>query len=128
MKKQWFLVAFSVLLMALLVVGCGIPQDQYDKVVAEKDSTQAELQSVKAELANSESKVSELTSNLEKGRFGPERGRDRKSFTFLSHDHWPSILVVVMCIGIILMTELYIIIIKMMPYLFLMNRNLTRIF
>jgi len=74
MRKQWFLIALSILLMTLLVVSCGIPQDQYDTVVAERDSTQAELQSVKAEvqsvkteLATSQSKVLELTSNLEKG-------------------------------------------------------------
>jgi septal ring factor EnvC (AmiA/AmiB activator) len=79
MRKQWFLLAFSMLLMALLVVGCGIPQDQYDAVVTERDSAQTELQSVKAELQSvktelqsvnteltaSQSKVSELTSNLD---------------------------------------------------------------
>jgi len=54
-----------MLLVALLLAGCGIPQDQYDTVVAERDSIQAELESVNAELENSESKVSELTSNLE---------------------------------------------------------------
>jgi hypothetical protein len=51
--------------VALLAVGCGIPQEQYDAVVAERDSIQAELQSAKSELTDSQSKVSELTSQLE---------------------------------------------------------------
>ena len=66
MRKQWFLIASSMLLMALLVVSCGIPQDQYDAVAADLDKAQQELQSVKAELAASQSKVSELTSSVEK--------------------------------------------------------------
>ncbi len=50
MKKVFALVAVVV---AILVVGtaCGVAQEDYKAVVAERDSTQAELQSVKSELA-----------------------------------------------------------------------------
>lgn len=65
MKKMTLLLVTILLLLPFLVVGCGIPQEQYDAVVAERDSAQAELQSVKTELTASQAKVSELTSNVE---------------------------------------------------------------
>lgn len=72
MVKKLFLVGV-MLLMSLMVVGCGIPQEQHDVVVADLDKAQAELESLKAELKSvggelevSESKVSELTSSLGK--------------------------------------------------------------
>ncbi len=49
MKKVFMLVAVVVV---MLVVGtaCGIAQEDYDAVLAERDSAQAELQSAKSEL------------------------------------------------------------------------------
>lgn len=75
MKKRWFLVGVMFLLVPWLLVGCGVAQEEYDAVVAERDTAQAELQSIKTELqsvkdelAASQSKVSELTSSLEKAQ------------------------------------------------------------
>jgi len=65
MVKRWFLVSVTLLLLGL-VVGCGIPQEQYDAVLAERDQAQQELQSLKAELATAQGQVSGLTSNLGK--------------------------------------------------------------
>ena len=65
MFRRWFLVGV-LLLASLLVVGCGIPQEQYDAVAADLNKAQQDLQSAESELATSQSKVSELTSSLEK--------------------------------------------------------------
>jgi hypothetical protein len=66
MVGRCLLVGGILLLVSLLFVGCGVPQEDYDAVVAERDSAQAELQSVKTELSASQAKVSELTSSVEK--------------------------------------------------------------
>jgi hypothetical protein len=50
MKKRWFFVGVALLLLSLLMVGCGISQAKYDTAVADLGKAQQELQSVKAEL------------------------------------------------------------------------------
>jgi hypothetical protein len=65
MSKKWLLVCIPLLSIALLVTGCGVPKEDYDAVIAERDSAQAEIQSVKAELTASQANVSELTSSLD---------------------------------------------------------------
>lgn len=62
MKKQWFLVVMIFLLVPWLLAGCGIAQDVYDAVVAERDSLIAQLQSVQSELDTAKSKL-ELAQN-----------------------------------------------------------------
>ncbi len=49
MKKVFALVAVVATIM-LVGTACGVAQETYEAVVAERDSTQAELQSVKSEL------------------------------------------------------------------------------
>jgi hypothetical protein len=66
MRKRWFLIGGTFMLVSLLLIGCGVPQEDYDSVIAERDSAQAELQSVKAELTASQANVSELTSSLDR--------------------------------------------------------------
>lgn len=51
MVKRWFLVGGILLLVSLLVTGCGVPKEDYEAVVAERDSVQSELQSVRSELS-----------------------------------------------------------------------------
>ncbi len=75
MRKKWFLVGITLLLVPWLVVGCGIAQEQYDAVVAdlskaqqEVQSVKQEVQSVKGELAAAQAKVSEMTSSLEEAK------------------------------------------------------------
>lgn len=64
MKKQWFLVVMIFLLVPWLLAGCGIAQDVYDAVVAERDSLVAQLQSVQGELDAAKSKLQSIQSEL----------------------------------------------------------------
>lgn len=66
MTKRWFLVGGILLLVPLLIVGCGIPQEQYDVLASDLSNAQQEMQSVKGELGAAQAKVLELTSNLGK--------------------------------------------------------------
>lgn len=73
MVKRWFLVGGILLLVSLLLIGCGVPKEDYEAVVverdfvtAERDSAQAELESVKSQLNSAQAEVSDLSSELEK--------------------------------------------------------------
>ena len=65
MKKQWFLVVMIFLLVPWLLVGCGVAQEMYDAVMAERDSLVAQLQSVQSELDATKSKLQSIQSELE---------------------------------------------------------------
>ena len=65
MVKKAFLVGAMLLLTALLASGCGVPQEDYDAVVAEKDSAQAELQSVRSELDTTQAELQSVRSELD---------------------------------------------------------------
>lgn len=65
MIKTRVILALFLLILSILIVGCGVSEEQYDSIVAERDtlksqllSTQNELESIKSEL---ESIKSELT-------------------------------------------------------------------
>lgn len=64
MLKRWFIIGVMLLLASLLVVGCGVPQEEHDAVVAERDSTLAELQSVQSELNSTQSELDSTQSEL----------------------------------------------------------------
>ena len=68
MKKASLLFGILLLSLALLVLGCGIPQEDYDNAVSQLNTAQNELQSVKNELASTQSEVSDLTLDLEKSQ------------------------------------------------------------
>lgn len=51
MVKRWLLVGGILLLVSLLLTGCGVPKEDYEAVVTERDSVQSELQSVSGELS-----------------------------------------------------------------------------
>jgi len=63
MNKRWFLIGV-MLLAVLMVVGCGIPQEDYDAVVAERDAGQTKLQSVQDELDTAKSELQSVKSQL----------------------------------------------------------------
>ena len=65
MVKRWFVVGLILLLMSLLAVGCGIPQEEHDAVVGERDSAQAEVQSVRSELQSVQSELDTAKSELQ---------------------------------------------------------------
>ena len=75
MGKRWFLVGVMLLLASLLVVGCGVPQQEHDAVVAERDTLKAEqdaaqtqVESLESNLAKTQSEVESLESDLAKAQ------------------------------------------------------------
>ena len=65
MLKKWFLVGGILLLVSVLMLGCGIPKEDYEAVVAERDSAQAELQSVQSELQSVSSELSAAQATIQ---------------------------------------------------------------
>ncbi len=61
MRRKQFLLGAMVLLVSLLVVSCGIPQEEYDAVLAEQDATQAKVESL-------QTKVESLQGELDKAQ------------------------------------------------------------
>jgi septal ring factor EnvC (AmiA/AmiB activator) len=65
MKKHLFLVAVVCVLLSWLLAGCGVAQEKYDTVVADRDKAQQELQSVKADLASAQANLKTAQTELE---------------------------------------------------------------
>jgi thiol-disulfide isomerase/thioredoxin len=63
MLKRWFLVGL-VFLVSLIVVGCGVPQEEHDVALAERDTAQAEVASLQSELAEMQSDLATTESDL----------------------------------------------------------------
>lgn len=64
MVKNWFAVGVALLLMSVLVAGCGMPQEKHDTVVAEADAVKAQIPSLESELATTESEMATVESDL----------------------------------------------------------------
>jgi len=78
MRRRQFLLIAMVLLVSLLMVSCGIPQEEYDAVLAERntertrveslqtnvDSLQGELYEAQVQITSIENELSELESDL----------------------------------------------------------------
>jgi len=64
MRKRLFLVAVVCVLLPWLLAGCGVAQDKYDTVVAERDKAQQELQSFKADLASAQTNLKTAQTEL----------------------------------------------------------------
>lgn len=47
MRKKWVLVGVVFLLVSLIMVGCGVPQEEYDELTEENASLQEELSTLK---------------------------------------------------------------------------------
>jgi Skp family chaperone for outer membrane proteins len=63
-RKKWFLLGVTLLLASLLAVGCGVPQEDYDAVVAERDAAQAEATSLQSELAGVQGELDDTKRDL----------------------------------------------------------------
>ena len=63
MVKRGFAVGMAVLLVCLAAVGCGIPQEEHDAVVAERDTGLAKVASLESDLAATETEL-ETTENI----------------------------------------------------------------
>ena len=64
MLKRWFLAGVVLLVVSLLVAGCGVPQEEHDAVVAERDAAQAEVASLQSELAGVQSDLAATEDDL----------------------------------------------------------------
>ena len=64
MVKRWFLVGVMLLLVPLLVVGCGVAQEDYDAVLAERDAAQAQVASLQSDMSETQSQIETLESDL----------------------------------------------------------------
>jgi thiol-disulfide isomerase/thioredoxin len=61
--KRWF-AAGLMLLVFLPVTGCGVPQEKYDAVVAERDAAQVEVASFQSQLTGAQSDLATAQSDL----------------------------------------------------------------
>jgi outer membrane murein-binding lipoprotein Lpp len=64
MLKKWFLVGAMLLLSVLLVVGCGVAQEDLDAAVAERDAAKAQVTSLQSDLTAAESDLAAAQSDL----------------------------------------------------------------
>ena len=64
MKRQ-SLTILVVLLATVALVGCGVPQEDYDQVVSDLAAAQAEIASLKTDLAAAQSESSDLQDELD---------------------------------------------------------------
>jgi len=68
MRRKQFLLGAMVLLVSLLVVSCGIPQEEHDAVLAEQDATQAKVESLQTKVESLQTKVESLQGELDKAQ------------------------------------------------------------
>ena len=86
MAKKYYLVILAVL-MSLLFVGCGVPQEDYDSLLSEKvsletelTSAQNQLQSAQSQLQSTQDQLQSTQSDLQSAQDEPESARaDLKS-------------------------------------------------
>jgi len=64
MFKKWSLVCVILLSIALLVTGCGIPQEDYDAVVAERGGAEAKIERMQSDLETARSDLSIVEGEL----------------------------------------------------------------
>ena len=65
MAKRWLLVGL-VFLLSLVVVGCGISQEEYDAVLAERDGAQAQVAPLQRDLADKLTQIAALQTDYDK--------------------------------------------------------------
>jgi len=65
MGRRWILIGMIFLLLPWFLVGCGIAQEEYDAVVAERDSYFSKLQSTQNELISTKNDLSSAKVELQ---------------------------------------------------------------
>ncbi len=65
MKKEWFVVGIVILLVPWLVVGCGISEEVYNTVVAERDSAQAQVTNLQSGVSAAQAKYDDLKADYD---------------------------------------------------------------
>ncbi len=66
MRTRWLLVGVMLLLTSLLLGSCGIPQEEYDALLSERDSSQAQAASLSGELEDVQKDLGVLQSRFAK--------------------------------------------------------------
>lgn len=65
MRKGTLLFVTALLLLALLMTGCGVAQAEYDAVVAERDAAKAQVASLQPQVTSLQTDLNELQASLE---------------------------------------------------------------
>ena len=65
MVRKLLLLSIMLLLVSLPMFGCGVPKEDYEAVVAERNSVQAELQSTRGELQSVSSELETKKTELQ---------------------------------------------------------------
>jgi len=65
MVKMWFITCVVLLVVSFVVAGCGIPQEDYDAVVAERDAVLVELDTVETRAESLQRELDEAKSQIE---------------------------------------------------------------
>ncbi len=61
MKKRWFVIGIICSLLSILIIGCGIPQDQYDQLKSELTSSQQQVEDLTKTNGELNTRVEDLT-------------------------------------------------------------------
>jgi len=64
MKKGWLLVGVIFLLFPLFLVGCGVSEEVYNAVLAERDAAQAQVQLLQSQLTEAQAQAQSLQGEL----------------------------------------------------------------
>lgn len=64
MIKRWLLVSSILLLVSLLMVGCGISHEEHNAVLAERDSVQTQVASLQRQLKEKNIEISRLEQQI----------------------------------------------------------------
>ena len=79
MRRKQFLLAVMVLLVSLLMVSCGIPQEEYDAVLAERNTAQIKVESLQTEVESLQDEVESLQDELDDAQEQIESIEDDRS-------------------------------------------------
>ena len=60
MNKRLFLTLGVLLFVVLLIAGCGVPQEEFDSVLAERDTAQSQVVSLQSDLSTVQSQLQTL--------------------------------------------------------------------
>lgn len=79
MKKKQLLLGILVLLVSLLMVSCGIPQEEHNAILAERDEAQAEVESLRTEVESFQDEMESLQDELDDAQEQIESIEDDRS-------------------------------------------------
>ncbi len=77
MKAKTYFFSFVFFLIALFGIGCGVPQEEYDKAKSELAAAQEQVESLESELKAARSQIEALQGDYEKAAGELKAARDR---------------------------------------------------